>query len=175
MVSARRHGVRAGYLVKVPPSLVEVESSSVSRDWGEIVRDEHGAEYCNIDEHQQDRCRNCVEGKDGRYAVANAHGVNSTHNGHPNNTLRRRNYPPVDRLNHRLVLVMTVRLIEIMLIRRSFSGPAFNPTLSRLLAAAILAPSTVSARAHETRFGYFHTICGYNCYVWDQPQPLKGK
>ena len=67
--------------MKIPPSLVEVESSSVSRDWGKIVRDEHGAEYRSIDEHQQDRCRNRVEGKDGRYAVANAHGVNPTHNG----------------------------------------------------------------------------------------------
>jgi hypothetical protein len=51
--------------VKIPPSLVEVEPSSVSGDRGQIVRDEHGGEYRGIDKHQEDRCGYRVEGEDG--------------------------------------------------------------------------------------------------------------
>ena len=51
--------------MKIPPSLVEVESSSVSRDLGQVVRDEYGAEYRRIDKHQQDRGGYHVEGEDG--------------------------------------------------------------------------------------------------------------
>lgn len=57
-------GKRA-YLVKVPPSLVEVESSGVLGDCGQVVCDEHGGEYRNIDKHQQDSCGYRVESEDG--------------------------------------------------------------------------------------------------------------